>query len=122
MILFTATNLVFGMKIASTATALGSRAQGVRTIAKLQEQLDLAAAANASVLYIVDLDSELLEPATPCALLAHAKQSGARTIAFAGHVRPDLLDAARALGCDTVMTNGAFSARLPELLQSAISA
>ncbi|MSR42120.1 MAG: hypothetical protein EXS10_09525 [Phycisphaerales bacterium] len=122
MILFTATNLVFGMKIASTATALGSRAQGIRSAAKLQEHLDLAAQTSESVLYIVDLESELVEPATPCSLLSQAAQRGAKTIAFAGHVRPDLLDAARAAGCATVMTNGAFSARLPEILQSALQA
>jgi hypothetical protein len=39
----------------------------------------------------------------------------ARTIGFGSHVDTDLLDAARAAGCDEVLPRSRFFARLPEL-------
>lgn len=40
----------------------------------------------------------------------------ARTIGFGSHVARDLLDAARAAGCDVVLARSEFFRRLPELL------
>ena len=40
-----------------------------------------------------------------------------RTIGFIDHERTDVMDSARALGCDEVMTKGQFSSSLPRLLK-----
>jgi hypothetical protein len=42
--------------------------------------------------------------------------AGRRVIAFGSHVDTDLLDAARAAGCDEVMARSEFFRRAPELL------
>jgi len=41
----------------------------------------------------------------------------ARTIGFGSHVQRDVLDAARAAGCDVVLKRSEFFAQLPNLLQ-----
>ena len=40
----------------------------------------------------------------------------ARVVGFANHTERELMDAARAAGCDTVLARSAFFARLGELL------
>ncbi len=37
-------------------------------------------------------------------------------IGYVDHTREDLIEAARAAGCDQVMSKGEFARRLPELL------
>jgi DNA-binding NarL/FixJ family response regulator len=47
------------------------------------------------------------------------KQSGAVTvIGYVDHTREDVMQAARAAGCDQVLSKGEFARRLPELLSS----
>ena len=43
----------------------------------------------------------------------------ARTVGYARHTSTDVLDAARAAGCDEVLVRSAFFGRLPEVLGSA---
>jgi len=43
-----------------------------------------------------------------------------RVVAFGAHVATARLDAARAAGCDSVLTRGQFDAKLPELLRECI--
>jgi DNA-binding NarL/FixJ family response regulator len=50
------------------------------------------------------------------AIKGHATHSGVRTIGFIDHERTDVMDEARALGCDEVMSKGQFSNSLPRLL------
>jgi len=46
------------------------------------------------------------------------KQGGGPTvIGYVDHTREDLIEAARAAGCDQVLSKGEFARRLPELLQ-----
>jgi hypothetical protein len=42
--------------------------------------------------------------------------SGVRTIGFIDHERTDVMDAARAAGCQEVLTKGGFAHALPRLL------
>ena len=46
------------------------------------------------------------------------KQSGSVTvIGYVDHTREDVMQAARAAGCDQVLSKGEFARRLPELLE-----
>jgi hypothetical protein len=62
-------------------------------------------------------DVVLLDLARPDALEALAAlPAGVRTIGFGSHVATDVLDAARAAGCEQVLPRSAFFTRLPALL------
>src|SRR5262249_45830961 len=50
------------------------------------------------------------------AALARVTSRAPRTLAFASHVDRDVLDEARAAGCDQVLARSAFFSRLPDLL------
>ena len=50
------------------------------------------------------------------ALAPNAKRNGVRTIGFVDHERTDVMDEARARGCDQVLTKGQFANTLPRLL------
>lgn len=50
------------------------------------------------------------------AVKGHATHQGVRTVGFVDHERADVMDAARELGCDQVLTKGQFSNTLPRLL------
>jgi DNA-binding NarL/FixJ family response regulator len=68
-------------------------------------------------LAIFDLDSERLQPLDAIASLkADPSRGGIRTIGFASHVNTDVLAAAKAAGADEVLSRGAFTANLPDLL------
>jgi hypothetical protein len=71
---------------------------------------DELAAAGAGDVVVVDLS----RPGVLDAL--SALDSSARTIGFGSHVDTELLDAARAAGCDEVMARSEFFRRARELL------
>lgn len=62
----------------------------------------------------VDLADPALDVANLIARLP--TENRPRVIAFGAHVATARLDAARAAGCDTVLTRGQFDAKLSELL------
>ena len=92
----------------SKVAAAAPRATFTRSAAEL-----VAAAADASVI-VVDLARPGALDALP-ALRASAPPT-ARIIGFGSHVERELLEAARAAGCDDVLARSAFFSRLAELL------
>lgn len=68
----------------------------------------LAAAAQGADLVVVDL--------TRPGVLDAVAGIGARVVAFANHTERDLMDAARAAGCETVLARSAFFSRIGDLL------
>jgi DNA-binding NarL/FixJ family response regulator len=50
------------------------------------------------------------------ALKAAAASNSLNIIAFASHVQTELIESARAAGCDRVLARSAFSAQLPNIL------
>ena len=107
-------DLFFGSKVTGAAAKLGIHVQVAVT-----RQAVLAAALSKPDLVIVDLDA----PAVDAIGLIGELRSGSgvrppRVVAFASHVRDDLLAAARAAGYDQVLTRGALAAALPQLLAS----
>lgn len=108
-------DLFFQSKISGTANQLGVTVRFAQT----KEAL-LAQAADGARLVLVDLAAAGLEPVD---LIARLKADPATrelpVVAFANHERSDLMEAARAAGCDEVLTRGAFSQGLADILRRA---
>ncbi len=110
-------DLFFLAKIRETAKALGvavvtgDARRGPAAIAGAQPQA-----------IILDLNSRGL-PAIDwiIALKADPATRPIRIIAFASHVQEQLISAARAAGCDSVMARSAFTSQLPSILRRLVS-
>jgi CheY-like chemotaxis protein len=71
-------------------------------------------------LVILDLNCRRVDPlATVAAMKADPALNDIPTVAFAGHTQLDLLTAARQSGVGEVLTRGAFTDLLPEILARA---
>ena len=75
------------------------------------ELVDSAVAAGAAVV-VVDVS----RPGAVEALAGVCALDGVRTIAFGRHTSPELLRAAREVGCEEVMPRSAFFTKVTELL------
>lgn len=119
MILYCAADLIWASKIKGVADSLGLPARPVRTPAMLEARLVDTPARG----LVVDLESD-----AGMDLIRRLRASGAgeparsvRVVAFGPHVDVDRLRLAKSLGADAVMSRGAFSARLPDVLRSLAS-
>lgn len=113
-VLLICNDLIFSTKLFSTAKAVGVTVQGTRTLDALREKL----AANPASLLIVDLNTTLLDPYAAIRV-AKEQAAGSQIVAYLSHVQVELAAAAKEAGADTVLPRSAFSAKLPEILQSA---
>jgi len=110
-------DLFFLAKIRETAKALGI------TVVTGDPRLGPAAMAEAQPQAIIlDLNFRGL-PAVDWirALKADPLTHPIRIVGFASHVQEQLISAARAAGCDSVMARSAFTQQLPNLLRSLVS-
>jgi CheY-like chemotaxis protein len=102
-------DLLFASKIEETASRLGADVESAPSPEGLQ------AAAAAAGLVIVDL--RLPSALRALELLAADPATAAvPSVGFVDHERVELMDAARARGCDTVLAKGVFARELPRLL------
>lgn len=121
MIIYCCADLIFATKIRSTAQAVGIVTRPVRNRQMLEDRLNQ-----------VD-DGKPHEPVTALLidlttgdagieLITQAKSAdpALHVLAFGSHIATDLLDAARTAGADTVMTRGAFTGKLPALLNQLV--
>lgn len=106
-------DLIFTSKVKGTAEALGYR---ILVTSDQSAALSLIEKWHPRVV-LVDLTAG--EAAAPDALMDYQNLAGPDTwfVAFGPHVEADVLDAARAAGCQVVMPRSRFSAELPELLR-----
>lgn len=128
MLVYSASDLAWGVRVKSTAEALGLPARPVRTLQMLEDRL-----ADSPVrALVVDLDHEdqdlslglirraARENARPAAPKADNPGPGPRPririLAFSPHVHRELMQNARDAGADEVLPRGAFAANLPEIL------
>ena len=111
-------DLFFLAKVRETATTLGVTVVagdprgGPAAIAEAQPQaiiLDLNSCGPSGLVWIHALKSD---PAT----------HPIRIVGFASHVQEELITAARAAGCDSVMARSAFTQQLPNLLRGLATA
>lgn len=120
MILYLAADLVWASKIKATANTLGLAARPVRSPEMLEARL-----ADADPLaLLLDLDA----PDTALAMLARVRDPARptarrlRVLAWGPHVAKDLLQRARDLGADEVLTRGAFDHAMEDILPRLASA
>ena len=98
------------MTVAAFVPDLMDRSRlGGRQITFVASPADLAA---------VDADVYVVDLSRPGVLDAVEALRGRRVIGFGSHVDTDLLRAARAAGCETVLARSAFFPRLDDLLST----
>jgi CheY-like chemotaxis protein len=110
MIVAIVDDLLFGSKIRAATESAGRRVTFVRHGGSVEDAVRVAGAS----LVIVDLAAS----GAADAIRAVRALEGARIpiIAFASHVRADLIAEARAAGADRVLARSAFVAELPTLV------
>lgn len=107
-------DLFFGSRIAGTAEQIALR---VETAASVPQALEMISQRRYRAL-LVDLSVPgLLLPE----LMAGLPVDRPRVLAFGSHVHTALLEQARAVGCDEVLTRGRLSANLVEVLRTSLA-
>ena len=91
-------DLMFRSRVAETAKALGV-------------EVEFGSEPASADLVLLDLNAARFKPLETLEGLR-----GVRVVAYAGHLQTELLEKAAALGA-TALTNGQFSAQLPEILR-----
>jgi DNA-binding NarL/FixJ family response regulator len=104
-------DLMFSSKV--TACARGKPIEWLKRGAKVAEQV---AASKPDVL-LIDLASPQLDAVNAIREIKKGEGKHTTVIGYVDHTRTDLIEAARAAGCDQVMSKGEFARRLPELLE-----
>lgn len=118
MIVYGCPDLMFASKIKATADAEGLPSRPVRNADMLQRRLDQVddGKLNEPVsLVIIDLGLE--DAGLAMIRQAKAHDPALPVVAYGSHVLVEQLEAAKTAGADQVMTNGGFTAQLPEVLQ-----
>lgn len=103
-------DMLFSSKIRETAKPLGLTAQGARDVAGL-----LTAARTGARLVVLDLRLPVAFDALG-ALAGDPALAGLPKVGFIDHELIDVMERARAAGCEQVMTKGQFANGLPRLL------
>jgi PleD family two-component response regulator len=115
MIVCVLDDLLFSVKISTTAKAVGADVYFERTpgmaLARIKERQPSLA--------IFDLNSAKFDPLGVIAQLKADPQTRAiRTLGFVSHVQADTIAAAREAGIDEVLARSAFAERLGEILST----
>jgi DNA-binding NarL/FixJ family response regulator len=101
--------------VTGSARKLGLRMDVAATPDELVEQVR----ADPTGLVVLDLSFPDICPDELVPLLRSSAEPPRRIVAFGPHVHEKLLEAARAAGCDEVVSRGQFHAGLDEILASA---
>jgi DNA-binding NarL/FixJ family response regulator len=117
-------DLMFSSKVTaalntSAANGAQSPAAGARKVNWLprgQKVVDQVAATKPDVL-LIDLAAPALDAVNAIRAIKGGDQKATVVIGYVDHTRADVMEAARAAGCDQVLSKGEFARRLPELLQ-----
>ncbi len=112
MILYFASDLVWATRIKATAEDLGLPCRPVRNPDMLAQRLG----DSKPTALILDLETEQAGLELLAALRANPAGAGVRVLAFAPHVKKDLMQAARDAGANEVLTRGAFDHDLVDIL------
>jgi CheY-like chemotaxis protein len=113
-IIFLTTDLLFSSSVAGAAARIGLK---LRTAATHAALLELAGAAEANSIVLLDLNSPGVEPADVVPALRALPNPPRAIIAYGPHVQEDRLVAAKAAGCDEVLTRGQFNATMDDVLR-----
>lgn len=133
MIAYFPSDLVWATRIKSTAEAVGLSARPVRSVEMVRERFVDSPVTSLVVDLAGDvaLGLEVIRAARECEALPSSATTGSgggdagprgadarrvRIVAFAPHVDREAMQAARDAGADEVLTRGAFSHHLPDVL------
>jgi CheY-like chemotaxis protein len=107
------TDLIFSTKITSTARQVGVDVRAVKSEGALAAALDALCPSGV----LVDMNADGVD-ALAAIGVCRSHESGPQVIAFLSHVQKELAQQAEAAGAHRVMPRSAFSAELPQLLDS----
>jgi AmiR/NasT family two-component response regulator len=102
-------DLMFSSKV--TAAAQGRPITWLKRGSKVSDEV----AREKPDVLLIDLASPQLDAIN--AIREIKRDSPVTVIGYVDHTRADVIEAARAAGCDHVMSKGEFARRLPELLE-----
>ena len=113
MILCVVDDLIFSVKISTTAKALGTEMYFERNpdmvLARIREKQP--------ALVIFDLNGAKLRPLEAIAAMkSDPALRSIRTLGYVSHVQTDVINASRAAGIDEVLARSAFAERLGQIL------
>jgi len=120
VILVAVEDLFFLARIQETARQVGVTVEPVSP-AKLTADLEDRAGRASVGAVVLDLNCRSAYAVDLVrALKANRLTSGIPVLGFVSHVQSDLISAARAAGCDTVLARSAFTQHLPQLLSTMV--
>lgn len=110
-VLFLSSDLVFSSRLASAGQRVGATVSAVSSLEAAIARIQ----AEPVKLVILDLAAGSIDPASAVAKIREAA-SGLSIVAYGPHVHEAKLEAAKASGCDEVLTRGAFDSRMDQVL------
>ena len=113
-VLVITTDLFFLPRVQNVATPNGYDTRQVMTVDRLQEELS----EGNSILALVDLEGEFDLWSEAIKTLLDVGDSRPKVVGYGGHSNIKMLDEAKKLGCDLVLTKGQFSRDLQKLIGS----
>jgi len=105
-------DLMGGSRVESAARRLGV---DLRIVGNIDAALDYCAVQRVP-LVIVDLGTAGLDLSSLITRLKSGPEHGPATVAFGPHVHEETLDAAKAAGCDLVLSRGQFMSQADTIL------
>jgi PleD family two-component response regulator len=106
-------DLLFMSKIKAAATQLGLKVLFARSAPAAVDQMRQAQPS----LVILDLSNPRIDTlGIVSTMKADTSLSAIRTVGYASHTHTEMIDAAGRAGVNEVLTRGAFTQRLPEIL------
>jgi ActR/RegA family two-component response regulator len=113
-VLVVTTDLFFLPRVQNVATPNGYATRQVMTIERLQEELS----EGVSILALVDLEGDSDFWSEAVKTLVDFTEQRPKIVGYGGHTNIKMLDRAKKLGCDLVLTKGQFSRDLQKLISS----
>lgn len=104
-------DLMFSSKVNAVA-----RGKPIEWLKRGTRVVDQVTASKPDVL-LIDLGAPQLDAVNAIREIKSGDCKGTTVIGYVDHTRGDLIEAARAAGCDQVLSKGEFARRLPELLE-----
>jgi PleD family two-component response regulator len=106
-------DMFFASKIRGAAEAEGRQVERLRS----REQIENGAAANPPHIFIIDLNSDRLDPIETITLLkSRPELSSVPVVGFLSHVEVELKRRAVEAGCDYVLPRSLFTQRLGDIV------
>ncbi len=104
-------DLMFSSKV--NASAKGKPIEWLKRGTRVADQVN----ASKPDVVLIDLAAPQLDAVNAIREIKAGACKGCTVIGYVDHTRADVMEAAKAAGCDQVLSKGEFARRLPELLE-----